>query len=220
MSQNKPAEAGTKTRRTNAIALVLSVIAIVIVAYLAGRLYFGVGGPGQQAAVTSAPVIGGPFTLVDQDGNTVTDADFRGRYMLIYFGYTFCPDICPTGLTRNSDALELMGDAADKVVPMFITVDPERDNVEHMKDYADFFHPRLVALTGSPEQTAAVAKAYRVYSAKAQEEGADADDYLMDHTSITYVMGPEGTSLSHCSHDVSPERMAERLNKIVAGEGA
>ena len=220
MSQNKPAEAGTKTRRTNAIALVLSVIAIVIVAYLAGRLYFGVGGPGQQAAVTSAPVIGGPFTLVDQDGNTVTDADFRGRYMLIYFGYTFCPDICPTGLTRNSDALELMGDAADKVVPMFITVDPERDTVEHMKDYADFFHPRLVALTGTPEQTAAVAKAYRVYYAKAQEEGADADDYLMDHTSITYVMGPEGTFLSHFSHDVSPERMAERLNRIVAGEGA
>lgn len=221
MSQDKPAEAGAKTRRINAIALGLSVIAIVIVAYLAGRLYFGsgLGGLGQQAAIAPAPAIGGPFTLVDQDGNTVTDADFHGRYMLIYFGYTYCPDVCPTGLTRNSDALDLMGDAADKVVPVFITVDPERDTVALMKDYADFFHPRLVALTGTPEQIAAVAKAYRVYYAKAQEEGADADDYLVDHTSITYVMGPDGQFLSHFGHDVSPERMAERLNKIVAGEG-
>jgi len=222
VSHNKPAEAGAKTNRINTIAIGLSVIAIVIVAYLAGRLYFGAGfgGPGQQAAVAPAPVIGGPFTLVDQNGNTVTDADFRGRYMLIYFGYTYCPDVCPTALTRNSDALDLMGAAADRVVPVFITVDPERDTVEHMKDYADFFHPRLVALTGTPEQVAAVAKAYRVYFAKAQEKGADADDYLMDHTSITYLMGPDGQFLSHFGHDVSPERMAERLNKIVTGEGA
>jgi protein SCO1/2 len=219
VSKRKPAKAGTKTRRINAVALVLSVIAIVIVAYLAGRQYFGTGGPEQQAADSPAPAIGGPFTLVDQNGKTVTDADFRGRYMLIYFGYTFCPDVCPTALTRNSDALDLMGKAADKIVPIFITVDPERDTAENMKEYAGFFHPRLLALTGTPEQVAAAAKAYRVYYAKVQEKGADADDYLMDHTSITYLMGPDGKFLSHFGHDVSPERMAERLTKIVGGAG-
>ena len=115
---------------------------------------------------------------------------------------------------------DLMGEAADKVVPIFVTIDPERDTVEHIKEYAAFFHPRLVALTGTPEQIAEVAKAYRVYYAKAQQKGAAADEYLMDHSSITYVMGPDGQFLSHFGHDVSPERMAERLNKIVAGEGA
>ena len=221
MSQDKSNTAAAKKGRTNAIALALSAIAIVIVAFLAGKLYFGsVVGPGQEAVVTPSPAIGGPFTLVDQHGKTVTDADFRGRYMLVFFGYTFCPDICPTGLTRNSDALALIGEAADKVVPIFITIDPERDTVEHIKEYAAFFHPRLVALTGTPEQIAEVAKAYRVYYAKAQEKGAAADEYLMDHSSITYVMGPDGQFLSHFGHDVSPERMAERLGKIVSGAGA
>jgi protein SCO1 len=221
MNQKKPPAAGAKKSRTNVIALALSLVAIVIVAFLAGKLYFGgVGGSGQEAVVTPSPAIGGPFTLVDQHGKTVTDADFRGRYMLVFFGYTFCPDICPTGLSRNSDALDLMGEEADKVVPIFITIDPERDTVEHMKEYASFFHPRLVALTGTLEQIAAVAKAYRVYYAKAQEKGAEADEYLMDHSSITYVMAPDGQFLTHFGHDVSPERMAERLGKIVSGGGA
>lgn len=221
MSQNKPPAAGAKTSRSNMIALGLSVVAIIIIVFLAGRLYFGVvGGSEQEAVITPTPAIGGPFTLVDQDDTTVTDADFRGRYMLVFFGYIYCPDICPTGLSRNSDALDLMGEEADKVVPIFITIDPERDTVEQMKEFATFFHPRLVALTGTLEQIAAVAKAYRVYYAKAQEEGAEEDEYLMDHSSITYVMGPDGKFLSHFGHDVSPERMAERLGKIVAGEGA
>ncbi len=207
--------------RTSGIALGSAVAALVVIAFLAGRMYFD--GPGrmvEDAAITPSPAIGGPFTLVDQNGVAVSDTDFRGRFMLVFFGYTYCPDICPTGLGRNSDALDLLGKAADRVVPIFVTVDPERDTVEQIRSYADFFHPRLVALTGTPEQIAAVAKSYRVYYAKAMEEGRAPEDYLIDHSSITYVMGPDGRFLGHFGHDVSPERMAERLARIIAEAGA
>jgi len=210
-----------KDSRMNGVAVAFSIVVLMIVGLLAGRHYFGPGSqaPGEQATTTS-PLIGGPFTLVDQNGATVTDADFRGQYMLVYFGYTFCPDVCPTALNRNAEAMDVLGDQAEKVVPIFITVDPERDTVEHMKEYAKFFHPRLVALTGSEEQVKAAAKAYRVFSAKVEDEGGDAENYLMDHTAITFMMGPDGRFLQHFSHDVTPEDMAERMRKVMAEAGA
>lgn len=194
---------------TRAILLALAVVVIAAVAMLAFRTHFG--GGERTAGVPAAPAIGGPFTLTDHTGRTVTDADFRGRFMLIYFGYTYCPDICPTSLSRNSDALDILGDAAKDVVPILISVDHERDTPEYLNEYRDFFHPRLVAMVGTEEQVAAVAKVYRVYFAKVQEEGADADDYLMDHTAITYLMGPDGTFITHFGHQVGAEAMAERL---------
>ncbi len=216
MSQSMPGGAGTSNPRRGALAVALAVVALVVIAFMAGRIYFTAGtGTGiETAAVTPAPDIGGAFELVDQNGRTVTDADFHGRYMLVYFGYTYCPDICPMSLTRNSEALEMLGAAGDQIVPVLITVDPDRDTVELLKGYADFFHPRLVALTGTSEQVARAAKAYRVYYAKVQEEGADADTYLMDHTSITYLMGPDGRYLRHFGHNVSAGRMAEVLREI------
>jgi len=172
------------------------------------------------AATTSGtPDVGGPFELVDQTGARRGDAEFRGRYMLVYFGYTYCPDICPTTLLAMSRALELLGesapDAAEKVVPVFITVDPERDTVEAMAAYAPSFHPALVALTGTPEEIAAAAKAYRVYYAKVEDEASGT--YLMDHSSFIFLMGPEGGYVTHFDHLAPPEDIAAGLERRIGG---
>jgi len=165
--------------------------------------------------ITGAALVGGPFGLVDQHGATRTDAEFRGRFMLIYFGYTYCPDVCPTELATMGRALDLLGDAGERVQPIFITVDPERDTVEQLATYGASFHPRLLLLTGSAEQVKAAATAYRVYSARV--EGSDATDYLMDHTSIVYLMGPDGRFLTHFPQGTPPERMAEVLRERLSG---
>ncbi len=162
-----------------------------------------------------AAAIGGPFTLVDHESRPVTEEYFKGRLMLVYFGYTFCPDVCPTALTDMGDALGILGEAADKVTPVFITIDPVRDTPEHLKEYLKFFHPRLVGLTGTPEQVKAALKTYKVYAAKAPVEGGDAGDYLMDHTSIIYLMGPDGAYKAHFSHGASAEDMAEGIRKFL-----
>lgn len=217
MKDADPARTRPAMRGINGVIVALAVIVLMVVAFLAGRHYFG---PGTDVIATTRTTdgaaagasIGGPFTLVDQDGRTVTDADFRGKYMLVYFGYTYCPDVCPTSLSHNSEAMEILGDKAEMIVPVLITVDPERDTPEVLKDYAGFFHPRLVALTGTPEQVTAAAKAYRVYFAKVEQDGAEPGAYLMDHTSITYLMGPDGGYVRHFGHNVSPERMAEQLD--------
>jgi protein SCO1/2 len=197
------------------IGLVVGVLVVAVVVLFAGRHYFGwFRAPGGGVPV-AAPAVGGPFTLVNQDGKPVTNADFRGKYMLIYFGYTFCPDVCPTALTEVGQALDKLGKDADKLVPIFITVDPERDRPVHLKEYVAFFHPRMQGLSGSVEQVASAAKAYRVYYAKAREKGSGDDDYLMDHTSITYLMGPDGKFLAHFGHGTSADAIAERIRKLL-----
>ncbi len=157
--------------------------------------------------------IGGPFSLTDHEGRSVTEKTYAGQYLLVFFGYTFCPDVCPTTLTTLSDALDILGDAGNNVTPLFISVDPERDTTEHLKTYVSYFHPRIVALTGTDAQIKAVAKAYRVYYAKAKAPPEDQDDYLVDHSSITYLMGPDGQFIEHFSHGVEAEEIAERLLK-------
>lgn len=157
------------------------------------------------------PQIGGPFALVDDTGKPRTDADFRGRLMLVYFGYTHCPDACPTALQDIADALEKLGPAADQIAPIFVTIDPERDTVQYLKGYAEQFDPKFTALTGSAEQVAAAAKAYRVYYRKATDKG----DYLMDHSSIVYLMGRDGKFLTHFTPDTTPDQMADTLRKYL-----
>jgi cytochrome oxidase Cu insertion factor (SCO1/SenC/PrrC family) len=191
--------------------MLLVAVVLAVIAGLAGWQYLGQPDPTKGRSLL--PTIGGPFTLVDQTGKTVNNKDLRGRFLLIYFGYTFCPDVCPTALTAMAGALDLLGAKADEITPVFITVDPERDTSEQLAMYAKYFHPRLVALTGSPEQIAKVAKDYRVYYAKAVEEGTDADDYLMDHTSITYLTDRDGTFRLHFSHDTDAETMAKRIRE-------
>jgi protein SCO1/2 len=155
--------------------------------------------------------IGGPFTLTDHNGQIVTEKSYAGKYLLVFFGYTFCPDVCPTALTTISNTLDLLGESANKTMPLFISVDPLRDTPEHLKEYVSYFHPKLVALTGTEDQIKSVTKAYRVYFAKAQANEDDQEDYLMDHSSITYLIGPDGNFIEHFSHGIEPEKMAERL---------
>jgi cytochrome oxidase Cu insertion factor (SCO1/SenC/PrrC family) len=160
-------------------------------------------------------LVGGPFTLTDQHGAVVTEQDFAGRYMLIYFGYTYCPDFCPMSLSNMTQALDLLPpEQAEQVVPILITIDPERDTVEQLAEYAPLFHPRLVALTGTPEETRQAAKAYRVYFSKAGN--GDGSDYLMDHSTFIYLMGPDGKYVRHFSHTATPEEIAAGIAAAVA----
>ncbi|MFD2263335.1 SCO family protein [Lacibacterium aquatile] len=161
-----------------------------------------------------APAIGGAFELVNQDGKTVTDKDYRGRFMLIYFGYSFCPDVCPTALSVMADALDQLPEPQRaKVAPLFITIDPERDTVALMKEYVPQFYPTLEGLTGTPVQTAAAAKAYRSYFKK-NEATKTQENYLMDHSSIVYLMGPDGRFITNFTHETTPERMAAKLKEV------
>ncbi|MDP2700425.1 SCO family protein [Thalassospira sp.] len=200
----------------------LVVVAIVLVLGIGfGYRLLGVGGHAPvSSAVTSTGTasIGGSFELIDQAGQTRTEQDFAGKYMLVYFGYTFCPDVCPTELQAMSAGLDLLdADVAQQVQPIFITVDPERDDVEAMASYVPHFHDRLIGLTGTEAQTTAAAKAYRVYYAKAFDEGQaeDSDAYLMDHSSFIYLMGPDGQYVRHFNYGETPENIAAGITKVV-----
>ena len=187
-------------------------VAIVCLLVLAGLaiVRFGAPGPVQQAAA-----IGGPFTLTDGAGRTVTDKTFLGKYMLVYFGYTFCPDVCPTTLNDVGQALDKLGARADQVHPLFITVDPARDTPAVVKQYAAAFSPRLEGLTGTPDQIASVAHEYRVYYA-AHKTGPNPGDYTMDHSSILYVMNPAGQFVGIIQADESPDQIAADLAKYMS----
>jgi protein SCO1/2 len=165
----------------------------------------------QPAALT----VGGPFSLVDGDGKPVTEQTWRGKYMLVYFGYTFCPDVCPTTLTAVGDALDKLGAKADRIQPLFITVDPKRDTPAVVKQYAAAFGLRIIGLTGSPEQVAAAAKAYRVYFAE-HRTGPGPDDYSMDHSSVLYLMGPDGRFIAPVRADQDGPELAAALTKLMS----
>lgn len=195
----------------------LSVLALGATAWLWPRPGpFSIAKVGQQSSSGTA-LVGGPFELVDQHGQVRRDGDFRGRYMLVYFGYTYCPDVCPTSLLAMTQALDKLAaskpEAADAVIPIFATVDPERDTVAALAAYAPHFHEALVALTGTAEQVAAAAKAYRVYYAKAEDDGSS--DYLMDHSSFIYLMDRAGDYLAHFAHNATADAMAEELKKKI-----
>ena len=186
-------------------------LGLAVLASAAAYLYWHRDGASPGGAGTGIAAIGGAFTLTDQNGRTVTDQDFRGKLMLVYFGYTFCPDACPTALLQMGQALDRLGPDAEQVQPVFITIDPARDTVEQLKIYASNFHPRLVALTGAASQIAQAAKAYRVYYARAADAGTT--DYLMDHTSIIYLMGRDGRYLTHFTHQSTPDQIATTIRK-------
>jgi protein SCO1/2 len=157
--------------------------------------------------------VGGPFTLIDHTGKRRTDEDFRGKVMLIYFGFTYCPDICPTDLQNIGLALDQLGPAADKVQPLFITVDPERDTAEHLKEYLSLFHPRIIGLTGDAVAVGVAAEAFKVYHVKVSGKG---DDYTIDHTAFVYLIGTDGNYLGFLPPGTSPERIAETLRNQMA----
>ncbi|MDK2761149.1 MAG: SCO family protein [Sphingopyxis sp.] len=198
---------------------------------LFGAALAGCGGPGAPADAPSArpPLegarIGGPFTLIDQNGKTVSDTDFAGKYRMVYFGYSFCPDICPVdlqklmrGLARFEKADPVRG---AKIAPIFISFDPARDTPEALKPFVARYHPRLVGLTGTPEQIAAVAKAYAVSYSKV--EGSEPDRYLMAHTQLAFLMDPAGKPLALLplddpttdANEGEPEKVEAELAKWV-----
>ncbi|MBN9510219.1 MAG: SCO family protein [Alphaproteobacteria bacterium] len=168
-----------------------------------------------EHAGNALTAIGGPFSLTDGQGHTVTDRDLRGRYMLVYFGYTFCPDVCPTTLAAMAGALEKLGKTADRIAPVFITVDPSRDTPKVMHDYVAAFSPRIIGLTGTPEQITQVTREYRVYVAS--HRSREGGNYTVDHSSILYLMGPDGRFIAPLRTDTTADQMAGELVKLVSG---
>ena len=194
-----------KTRQT----ILLTVLLIVAVA--AGILLWRMADqlPGLGRTITSGRIaIGGPYALTDQDGKPQTSTGFGGKYQLIYFGYTFCPDVCPTTLAVMSAALDKLGPDQNRIVPVFITIDPARDKPEVLKKYLAAFGPRFVGLTGSDEQIAAVEKEFRVYAKKQPMAGGT---YGMDHSSVIYLMGPDGNLISFFDEVTQPEELAKTI---------
>ncbi len=193
------------TRRA-LIAVLLATL--VLCAMLLFKLYERYAGE-----ETGSAEIGGPFALVNQDGKPVTDADFKGKLLLVYFGYTFCPDACPTALGVMASAIDKLDVAGERVTPILITIDPERDTPEALKDYVANFHPRLVGLTGSAEEIAKAAKEYRVFYQK--QPGASGADYLMDHSTLIYLMGADGKFLTYFGPQATPAEIAEAIRRYL-----
>lgn len=158
-----------------------------------------------------AKLFGGSFSLIDHLGKSRTDKDFNGSYMLIYFGYTYCPDVCPVDLQHVSDAVDILGKKGDQIQPIFITVDPARDTSRALKAYVSHFHPRLIGLTGSEAEIKKVAKSFRVHRRKFTPKGGTPDEYLVDHSSLTLLMGTEGQFLTLFPHNTNGEEMAKRI---------
>jgi protein SCO1/2 len=207
----------------NSIARAIMIFGIGLILMLGGAaVWMLLRTPSQTNEVksTGEALIGGPFELVDQFGQARSDADFLGGYMLIYFGYTYCPDVCPTSLGIMSQAIDQLEESdpakAKRITPVFITVDPERDDVEIMKGYAEHFRPGMIALTGTSEQVAKAAKAYRVYFRKAED--ANSSEYLMDHSSIFYLMGPDGKYVKHFTHSDDATTIATALATLIQPE--
>jgi cytochrome oxidase Cu insertion factor (SCO1/SenC/PrrC family) len=158
--------------------------------------------------------VGGPFELIDHTGHKRSDADFRGKLLMLYFGDTYCPDICPTDLQQIGLAIDRLGDAGAAVQPLFVSIDPERDTPEVLARYVPLFHPRLIGLTGTPEQIAAVAREYKVTFAKYQPPGGG--PYLMDHTGFVYLVDATGKYRGFFPQGTSEERMREIILPILS----
>jgi cytochrome oxidase Cu insertion factor (SCO1/SenC/PrrC family) len=157
--------------------------------------------------------IGGPFALIDHTGKLCTDEDFRGKLLLIYFGYSYCPDVCPTDLQQIALAVDGLGARAEAVQPLFITLDPARDTAVHLADYVALFHPRLIGLTGSAEQIRRVAFAYKVYYAKYPY---DSSDYVIDHSSFVYLVDNAGKYIGFFPPGTTADRMIEIITMTLA----
>ncbi len=193
-------------RRRVAAGGLLGLLGLAVLLLVAGPRLGGGG------AVEAPVAIGGPFTLEDGTGAAVSDAAFRGRWMLVYFGYTHCPDACPTALNDMANALDLLGPQRRRVAPLFITVDPERDTPAVMRDYVQAFGAQITGLTGTTAQVEAAEKEYRVYAAKHPTKDGG---YDMDHSSIIYLMDPAGKFVAIFNDGTNPQEMAERMRTLI-----
>jgi cytochrome oxidase Cu insertion factor (SCO1/SenC/PrrC family) len=202
----------TKSSRPRASVLVLALSSMLIGALVPARAEDAANPSAAaliEALLEGREPVGGPFDLIDHAGRRRTDADFRGKLVLLYFGYTHCPDVCPTELQALSLALDMLGPAGDAVQPLFITLDPERDTPSHLADYVTAFHPHLVALTGPHAAIRKVALAYKVYYARSG--AARGGDYAVDHTGFIYLVGKDGRYIDFLPPGLAPERIVEAL---------
>lgn len=190
----------------NRRVLLVSAVAAVAAAGIGASYIFNI----RQVADTLA--VGGPFKLIGTDGQDVTEDAVKGRYSLFFFGFTFCPDACPTALNTFSLVLNKLGPEADRIQPVFVSIDPERDTPMVLKDYMGSFDPRIMGLTGTPEAIAAMAKSFRVYYAKSGE----GEFYLMDHSTAIIVMNPDFEYAGVLAGDMQPDEMVRRLKEIFA----
>lgn len=199
--------------RTVAIIAVFLVIAALTGLWIVSRGgnedQFAQCRQGQVAGGTAA--IGGPFELVSETGETVTDEDVLTEPSLIYFGYTFCPDVCPMDASRNAEAVDLLEGQGKIVQPVFISIDPARDTTEVVAEFTDYLHPRMLGLTGSAAQIKAASQAYRTYYRKQEPEDGDGEYYLMDHSTFTYLTLPGYGFVDYFRRDTTPEDMAARV---------
>lgn len=189
---------------------IIGLIALTAAVALAGLAAFSGRTEYPSVVVSGKAEVGGPFTLTAHTGERIDDEAFRGKYMLVVFGFTHCPDLCPAELQVMSAALDAMGPEAERIQPLFITIDPERDTADHLSEYVTHFHPRLIGLTGTPQEVAAVARAYHVWFEKV-EDNQQPGQYVMDHTSITYLMDPDGEFVQHFRYGTSPQALSEAL---------
>jgi protein SCO1/2 len=194
-------------RRARFVLPVAAAGLVLALAMFGAGLFLWLGG-------SSTTVIGGPFTLVNGNGQSVTDRSFRGKYMLVYFGYTYCPDVCPTTLNEVAGALGKLGPKAKLIQPLFITIDPGRDTPGVLKQYTAAFSPDLIGLTGDPAQIAKVEQEYHVYAAK-HVTGPGPNDYSMDHSSVLYLMGPDGRFVAPVETGDTAEELANKLDHLV-----
>lgn len=195
-----------KRVRITAWVLVGSTIALVAISY--GLQQFMSPPPTAQQATQSA--ITGKFSLIDHTGKSVMEQDFQGKWTLVFFGFTYCPDVCPTTLDKVARLMNRLEKDGEKIWPLFISVDPERDKPAVLKKYVAAFHPRIVGLTGTVEQVKAATSAFRVYYAKVKQKTAP-DGYTMDHSAFLYLMNPKGQYQAHFSHNDSVEKIAKRI---------
>ena len=199
------------------VAMLATLLAIAMTAFIvwrqSGPTPVAVAGPVTSTRVATTVSIGGSFSLTDHAGRAVRDTDFRGRLMLVFFGYGSCPDVCPAELGNIAVALDALGTDLDAIQPLFITVDPDRDTVEFLADYMANFHPRMLGLTGTKAQTDAVAKAYRVYHAKADEHSHG--DSLVDHSAFIYLMSRKGAYLTMFRTGGDPRAMARTIASYI-----
>jgi cytochrome oxidase Cu insertion factor (SCO1/SenC/PrrC family) len=197
--------------RSKLIAAAIMIIVAFAIAAVALTQWPTKGPMGSGTAL-----IGGPFTMLNQKGETVTEKNFEGHYTIYFFGYTFCPDVCPTELQVLTAALKELGPDAAKIIPVFVSIDPERDTPKVIGEYVANFDSRFVGLTGTPEQLANMAKAFHVYYKKVADE-KDAQNYGMDHPSILYLMGPDGKFAKHFPYTTDAKALALELKSVLQG---
>ena len=203
-------------KNSTRIGVVIAIILIAVFAALAEWLVI------RNDTITKAPnglitsvEIGGPFTLVDHKGRTVTEQDYLGSFVLVFFGYTFCPDVCPTALGDIAQAIDELNSDSVGVIPLMITIDPDRDTPAVLGEYVPLFHDRLIGLTGTRKQIKEIADLYRVFFSRA--ENTQFTYYLMDHTSFVYLLNPEGKVVSLFRYGTSPEEIASNIRRHMRG---